>query len=166
MKKIITNEYHIVTSVASIPVIVTNAKGEIYKMATRPEWGALLRDGEGNLFVDEDTSVDIYTKTGEYIGLYPGEIIQRKDIPKQSDCAAIVYSDAFGFTVWAEDLCKVKAYISIDESGLADCYRIEYENKAHEGEKEVNLSDLYHPCAEDYACEYRKTIPGTIEYTA
>ena len=49
-------------------------------------------------------------------------------MPKQAECAAIIVSDSCGFTVWAEDFGKVHIFVSYDENGLIDNYRVEYDD--------------------------------------
>ena len=104
---------YFVTAVASVPVYKSASKTEMYRMATKPGWGAVewysaaddyknpvardRSDKTQQLCCDEDTSASLYTKNGGYFGIFPYEEINVKEMPKQAACAAIIYSDSCGF---------------------------------------------------------------------
>ena len=172
---------YIVTDVVSIPVIKLNSKTEAYKQATKPGWGTVewysAADGYKNpvfrdrkdktqeLACDEDSHADLYTKNGGYFGIYPYEEINTKEMPKQAECAAIIASDSCGFTFWAEDFSQIHIFVTRDENGLIDTYRLGYgDERPEEGETEISFDDLYQQPEGDYREEYRTEIPGTLEY--
>jgi len=160
---------YIVTSVASIPVYKIGSKTEAYKLAAKPGWGTVDWDEteEGKvLFCDEDCSADIYTKNGGYFGISPYEKIRRKDIPQQAACAAILTSDSDGNCFWAEDYSLIHIFVTYEESGLIDTFRIEYgaDAQPYDGETEIAFEDLYERAEDDCRDSYRTELPGTVEY--
>ena len=172
---------YFVTSVASVPVYKVASKTEMYRMATKPGWGAVewysAADGYKNpvnrdrsdktqkLCCDEDTSASLYTKNGGYFGIFSYEEINTKEMPKQAACAAIIVSDSCGFTFWAEDFNQIHIFVTYDESGLVDTYRVEYgDSTIYDGETEISFEDLYQQAEEDWRETYRAELPGTIEY--
>ena len=172
---------YIVTEVVSITVIRLASKTDAYKQAPKPGWGTVewysAADGYKNpvardrsdktqqLCCDEDCSADLYTKDGGYFGIHPYEEINAAEMPKQAECAAIIISDAGGFSVWAEDFSKVHIFVSYDENGLIDSYRVEYDDTTiYDGEVEISFDDLYERAEDDWRETYRAEIPGTLEY--
>ena len=173
---------YFVTAVASVPVYKFASKTEMYRMATKPGWGAVewysAADGYKNpvardrsdktqqLCCDEDTSASLYTKNGGYFGIFPYEEINVKEMPKQAACAAIIYSDSCGYSIWAEDFNKIHIFVTYDVNGLIDSYRVEYGEDAQlcDGETEIRFEDLYQQPEGDWKETYRAEIPGTVEY--
>ena len=172
---------YFVTSVASVPVYKVASKTEMYRMATKPGWGAVewysAADGYKNpvtrdrkdktqqLCCDEDTSASLYLKNGGYFGIFPYEEINVKEMPKQAEVAAIIYSDSCGFTVWAEDFNQIHFFVTYDANGLIDSYRIEYgDGPIYDGEVEISFEDLYERAEEDWRETYRAELAGTVEY--
>ena len=172
---------YFVTSVASVPVYKVASKTEMYRMATKPGWGAVewysAADGYKNpvnrdrsdktqkLCCDEDTSASLYTKNGGYFGIFPYEEINAKEMPKQAEVAAIIYSDSCGYSIWAEDFNQIHIFVSYDANGLIDNYRVEYgDSTIYDGEVEISFEDLYERAEEDWRETYRAELPGTIEY--
>ncbi len=155
---------YIVTAVASIPVYKTYGKTEAYRHAAKDGWGTVYRDENNALVCDEDCSANLYTKNGGYFGIFPYEEIDTKEMPKQAACAAIIVSDSCGFTFWAEDFNQIHIFVTYEESGLIDTYRIEYGAGAqtYDGETEISFEDL--AAEEAWRKDYRAEIPGTIEY--
>lgn len=155
---------HIVTAVASIPVYKINGKTEAYKLAAKDGWGTVCRDEKNNLFCDEDCSASLYTKNGGYFEIFPYEEINTKEMPKQAECAAIIVSDSCGFTFWAEDFNQIHIFVTYEESGLVDTFRVEYgeDVQPYDGETEISFEDLV--AAEAWEEAYRVEIPGTVEY--
>ena len=155
---------HIVTAVASIPVYKINGKTEAYKLAAKDGWGTVYRDENNALVCDEDNSASLYTKNGGYFGIFPYEEIITKELPKQAACAAIIVSDSCGFTFWAEDFNQIHIFVTYEESGLVDTFRVEYGEDAqpYDGETEIAFEDLV--AAEAWEEAYRAEIPGTVEY--
>ena len=157
---------HIVTAVASIPVYKINGKTEAYKLAAKDGWGTVYRDENNALVCDEDNSASLYTKNGGYFGIFPYEEINVKEMPKQAACAAIIYSDSCGYSIWAEDFNKIHIFVTYDVNGLIDSYRVEYGEDAQpcDGETEIRFEDLYQQPEGDWKETYRAEIPGTVEY--
>ena len=86
-------------------------------------------------------------------------------MPKQAECAANIASDSCGFTVWAEDFSRIHIFVTRDENGLIDTYRVEYgESPICDGEVEISFEDL---CQNEDSWDhsYRANIPGTVEYS-
>ncbi|MDE7055430.1 MAG: hypothetical protein K2O84_11590, partial [Oscillospiraceae bacterium] len=91
------------------------------------------------------------------------EEINTKEMPKQAACAAIIYSDSCGYSVWAEDFNQIHIFVTYDENGLVDTYRVEYgDSLIYDGETEIAFEDLV--AAEAWEEAYRAEIPGTVEY--
>ena len=155
---------YFVTAVASIPVYKINGKTEAYKLAAKDGWGTVYRDENNALVCDEDNSASLYTKNGGYFGIFPYEEINTKELPKQAACAAIIVSDSCGFTFWAEDFNQIHIFVTYEESGLVDTFRVEYGEDAqpYDGEMEIRFEDLV--AAEAWEEAYRAEIPGTVEY--
>ena len=173
---------YFVTAVASVPVYKSASKTEMYRMATKPGWGAVewysaaddyknpvardRSDKTQQLCCDEDTSASLYTKNGGYFGIFPYEEINVKEMPKQAACAAIIYSDSCGYSIWAEDFNQIHIFVTYDVNGLIDSYRVEYGEDAQpcDGETEIRFEDLYQQPEGDWKETYRAEIPGTVEY--
>lgn len=86
-------------------------------------------------------------------------------MPKQAECAAIITSDSCGLSFWAEDFSLIHIFVTYDENGLIDNYRVEYNDTTiYDGEVEISFDDLYERAEEDYGDTYRAEIPGTVEY--
>lgn len=86
-------------------------------------------------------------------------------MPKQAACAAIIVSDSCGFTFWAEDFNQIHIFVTYDENGLVDTYRVEYDDSLiYEGETEISFEDLYQQAEKDWRETYRAELPGTVEY--
>ena len=156
---------YIVTAVASIPVYKAYSKTETYRQAAKDGWGTVYRDENNALVCDEDCSASLYTKNGGYFGIFSYEEINTKELPKQAACAAIIVSDSCGFTFWAEDFNQIHIFVTYDESGLVDTYRVEYgDSTIYDGDTEISFVDLYQQAEEDWRETYRAELPGTIEY--
>jgi hypothetical protein len=156
---------YFVTEVASIPVYKAYSKTETYRQAAKDGWGTVYRDENNALVCDEDCSASLYTKNGGYFGIFSYEEINTKEMPKQAACAAIIVSDSCGFTFWAEDFNQIHIFVTYDESGLVDTYRVEYgDSTIYDGEVEISFEDLYQQPEGDWKETYRAEIPGTIEY--
>lgn len=131
---------YFVTAVASVPVYKVYGKTEAYKQAAKDGWGTVYRDENNALVCDEDCSANLYTKNGGYFGIFPYEEINTKELPKQAACAAIIVSDSCGFTFWAEDFNQIHIFVTYDENGLVDTYRVEYgDSPIYDGEMEGML---------------------------
>lgn len=156
---------YFVTAVASIPVYKAYSKTETYRQAAKDGWGTVYRDENNALVCDEDCSASLYTKNGGYFGIFSYEEINTKEMPKQAACAAIIVSDSCGFTFWAEDFNQIHIFVTYDESGLVDTYRVEYgDSPIYDGEMEIRFEDLYQQPEGDWKETYRAEIPGTVEY--
>ena len=156
---------YFVTAVASIPVYKAYSKTETYRQAAKDGWGTVYRDENNALVCDEDCSASLYTKNGGYFGIFSYEEINTKEMPKQAACAAIIVSDSCGFTFWAEDFNQIHIFVTYDENGLVDTYRVEYgDSPIYDGEMEIRFEDLYQQPEGDWKETYRAEIPGTVEY--
>lgn len=156
---------YFVTAVASVPVYKAYSKTETYRQAAKDGWGTVCRDEDNALVCDEDCSASLYTKNGGYFGIFPYEEINTKEMPKQAACAAIIVSDSCGFTFWAEDFNQIHIFVTYDENGLVDTYRVEYgDSPIYDGEMEIRFEDLYQQPEGDWKETYRAEIPGTVEY--
>ena len=156
---------YFVTAVASVPVYRTYGKTEAYRQAAKDGWGTVYRDENGVLVCDEDCCADLYTKNGGYFGIRPYEEINTKEMPKQAACAAIITSDSCGMSFWAEDFSQIHIFVTYDENGLIDTYRVEYgDTPVYDGEVEISFDDLYQRAEEDWKETYRAELPGTVEY--
>ena len=156
---------YFVTDVASIPVVRVYGKTEMYRQAAKDGWGVVYRDETNTLVCDEDSSANFYTKNGGYYGLSGNDEVIAKELPKQPECAAIIVSDSCGFTFWAEDFSQIHFFVTYDENGLIDSYRVEYgDSPIYDGEVEVAFEDLFQQPEGDWRETYRAELPGTVEY--
>ena len=172
---------YFVTAVASVPLYKCHSKTETYKWAAKPGWGTVewysaadnyknpvtrdRSDKTQQLCCDEDCSASLYTKNGGYFGIFPYEEINVAEMPKQAECAAIITSDSCGLSFWAEDFSRIHIFVTYDENGLIDSYRVEYgDATSYDGEVEIFFNDLYKQAEEDFRETYRAEIPGTVEY--
>ena len=156
---------YFVTAVASIPVYKAYSKTETYRQAAKDGWGTVYRDENNALVCDEDCSASLYTKNGGYFGIFPYEEINAKEMPKQAEVAAIIYSDSCGYSVWAEDFNQIHFFVTYDENDLIDSYRVEYgDSPIYDGEVEVAFEDLFQQPEGDWRETYRAELPGTVEY--
>lgn len=158
-------ERYFVTAVASVPVYKMYGKTEAYRQAAKDGWGTVYRDENGALVCDEDCSADLYTKNGDYFGIRSIDEINTKEMPKQAECAAIITGDSCGLSFWAEDFSMIHIFVTYDENGLIDTYRVEYgDTPVYDGEVEISFDDLYERAEEDWKETYRAELPGTVEY--
>lgn len=168
---------YIVTDVVSIPVYKLASKTEAYRQATAPgmgtvEWYSAANgytfpvnrdrsDKTQQLSCDEDSHADLYTKNGGYFGIYPYDEINVKEMPKQAEVETIIHADSCGYDFYG----PVKIFVTYDENGLIDTYRIEGKDEQPcEGETEIQFEDLYERAEDDWNDTYRADIPGTMEY--
>lgn len=156
---------YFVTAVASVPVYKAYGKTDTYKQAAKDGWGTVYRDENNALVCDEDCSASLYAKNGSYFGIFPYEEINTKEMPKQAECAAIITSDSCGYTFWAEDFNQIHIFVTYDENGLIDSYRLEYgDTPIYDGETEISFDDLFEQPEGDWQENYRAELPGTVEY--
>ena len=168
---------YIVTDVVSIPVYKLASKTEAYRQATAPgmgtvEWYSAADDYKNpvardrsdktqQLSCDEDSHADLYTKNGGYFGIYPYDEINVKEMPKQAEVETIIHADSCGYDFYG----PVKIFVTYDENGLIDTYRIEgKDEQPRDGETEIQFEDLYERAEDDWDNTYRADIPGTLEY--
>ena len=158
-------ERYFVTAVVSVPIYKAYSKTETYRKAAKDGWGTVSRDENNALVCDEDCAADLYTKNGGYFGIRSCDEIITKEMPKQAECAAIIVSDSCGFTFWAEDFSQIHIFVTYDENGLIDTYRVEYgDSPVYDGEVEISFDDLYQRAEDDWKETYRAELPGTVEY--
>lgn len=104
-------------------------------------------DKTQQLCCDEDCCADLYTKNGGYFGIHPYEEIDTKEMPKQ------------------EDFSQIHIFVTYDENGLIDNYRVEYgDTPVYDREVEISFDDPYERAEKDYGDTYRAELPGTVEY--
>jgi hypothetical protein len=170
---------YFVTDVVSIPVSRMAKKGDAYRMATKPGWGILEWYSETNnyscpvnrdkddksqaLYCDEDFSAVLYTKYGREYCIFPYEEINLKEAPKQSEVDAIVIGDPCGYSFWAKETDDVRIFVTYDENGLIDTYRLDsWYGEPYEGEIEISFCDLQ--SEEEHDKTDRAEIVGTLEH--
>lgn len=171
---------YIVTDVVSIPVCRMAKKGEAYRYATGAGWGVVewyspinnyaapvnrdKSDKTQVMYCDEDTSATLYPKYGREYVISPYEEINLKDAPKQPETEVIIVSGPCGYDFWENEKGDVKIFVTYDENGLIDTYRLDnWTGKPYDGETEITFDDLQ--STEDYDKINRADIPGTIEHT-
>lgn len=179
---------YIVTDVVSVPVCRIGGKGEAYRYATGAGWGVVDWYGEvtekdcigktvtrmvpvnrdrsdktQKMFCDEDTSAVLYPKYGVEFVISSLEEINLKEAPKQAATDAIVISTCAGFDFWENERGAVKIFVTYDENGLIDTYRLDsWNGKPEDGETEIAFEDLQGE--EEYWSVDRADIPGTLEF--
>jgi hypothetical protein len=170
---------YIITDVASIPVLRIGNKGDAYKQTTKPGWGLLewysainnysapvnhdKSDKTQQLVCDEDSSGTLYTNYGREFCIVPFEEVNAKEIPTQAEINTIIMSDSCGFSFWEHEAGNVKIFVTYDENGLIDTYRLDnWNGKPYEDETEISFNDLQ--SQEDYEAINRANIKGTFEY--
>ena len=176
-RKVITR--YIVTDVVSIPVYRMMSKYEAYREATKDGWGVVnwysatnnyrlpvnrdKSDKTQQLFCDEDTSAILYTKYGQEFYLSPNDEVIIKDIPSQSEVNTIIISGSYGFSFWTSKDTNIKIYVTYDENGLIDTYRIDtWNSRPYEDETEISFDDLQ--SYEEHEAISRADIFGTLEH--
>jgi len=169
---------YIVTDVVSIPVMRSTNKGEAYKV-TKPGWGGIdwysalnnyaapvnrdLSDKTQILCSDEDTSIILYPKYGKEFVIGACEEVHLKDIPKQAEIEAMIVSDSCGYGFYAKDISDIKIFVTYDENGLIDEYRLDnWTGKPYDGETEISFNDLQ--SEDEYTNKNRAEIIGTLEH--
>jgi hypothetical protein len=170
---------YIVTDVASIPVIKLSGKTDAYRQATAPGWGMVewyspannyktpvYRDNSDKtqvMYCDEDCSATLYPKYGREYCIAPYEEINLNDAPKQAETEAIILSDSCGFSFWERDAGDVKIFVTYDENGLIDEYRLDnWGGKPEAWETEIPFADLQ--SEQEYETTDRADIVGTFEH--
>jgi hypothetical protein len=170
---------YIVTDVVSVPVSRLFKKSEAYRAAVGPGWGTVdwysaannykapvNRDKDDKtqvLFCDDDSSAVLYPRSGKEFSIFLDEAMLPKDFPKQSEVDAIITSDSCGFSFWQKDEGDINIFVTYDENGLIDTYRLDnWNGKPYDGETEILFSDLQSEY--DYDHTSRAEIAGTYEY--
>jgi hypothetical protein len=111
----------------------------------------------------EDIYAVICDKSGKELSIGENEEINIKDIPNQSETFSIIISGSYGFDFYAKGDGDVKFYVTYDENGLIDGYRLDgWNSKPYEGETEISFESLQNE--KDYEKIDRSDIPGTMEY--
>jgi hypothetical protein len=170
---------YLVTDVVSIPVIRNAKKGDAYRMATRPGWGIIDSYSETNnyfrpvnrdkddksqaLYCDDDSSAVLYPAYGREFVISPNEEVNLKKAPKQSEVDAMIISGPCGYSFWAKETGDVKIFVTYDENGLIDTYRLDnWSGKPYDGEIEISFCDLQSEYEHDKTG--RAEIVGTLEH--
>lgn len=165
---------YFITDVVNVPLVRLGSKGEAYRYATHPcsycvDWYSAddgytvpcnrdRSDKTQKLLCMSDIAFTILDKSGNSFCFVEGDEVIRKDLPKQADVAAIAIYDAHQISIWGD--CKI--FVSYDENGLIDTYRVDVEGDAFEGETEISFEDL--PTEEE--AKDRTSIRGTFEFSS
>lgn len=134
---------YLVTDIVAIPLLHLFKKSDAYKQATKPGWGVIDTDENNELYCDEDSSMTLTDKWGRQSGAYPYDEINNKEWPTQAECKVIVQSDSCGFSFWAEEDSDIQIFITYDDNGYIDTYRLaDWTEKAYDGETKITFKDL------------------------
>jgi hypothetical protein len=141
--KVTSETRYIVTDIVAIPIIHLSKKSDAYKQATKAGCGVVDTDENNELFCDEDSSMTLIDKWGHESGAYPYEKINAKEWPKQSDCKVIIQSDSCGYSYWAEEDDDIQIFVTYDENGFINTYRLgAWYEKPEDKEKVIKFEDL------------------------
>ena len=141
---------YFVTDIVAIPVLRIVRKSEAYRQATGEGWGVVDTDSDGELYCDEDSSATLVNGNGQYCGIFPYEDLCRKEWFKQAECAVILQSDACGFSFWENEKGLVRFYITRDENGFIDGYRLaDWTENPYDGEEPIDFDEL--PAVDPYS---------------
>jgi hypothetical protein len=169
---------YIVTDYVSIPVCRVGKKAEQYKCVTKPGYGLIdwysasnnykvpvnrdVNDKTQMLLCDEDSSAVIYDIYGKEYIISSIDNINLRELPKQADVEAIIISGSYGYDFWAKRDIDVKIFVTYDEYGLIDTYRLDsWMGRPYDGETEISFNELQ--SEEEYESIDRKDIKGTYE---
>jgi hypothetical protein len=134
---------YFITNVVAIPVLRIAKKSDAYKQATKPSWGVVDTDSDGNLFCDEDSHAILINKYGQSNLIYPYETLNPKEFYKQIECQVIIQGDSCGFSFWEKEEGDVKFFVTYDENGFIDTYRLAYwAEKPYDNEVEIKFKEL------------------------
>jgi hypothetical protein len=170
---------YFVTDIVSVGIVRIGNKSEAYRQVTGPGWGVIdwfsetnnytrsvnrdKNDKSQKLYCDEDSSAVIYSNYGKEFVISPDEEIVLKNCPKQSETIAIIQSDSCGFSFWEKEKGNIKIFVTYDENGLIENYRLDnWNGKPYEGETEIQFEDLQ--SEEEHDTIDRADIKGTFEY--
>ena len=151
---------YFITDVVSIPIYRIAQKSEAYKMATKAGWGVVewysaknnyqmpvnhdRSDKTQELICIGDVSAVLYPKYGQPYFMYEGDEFIAKKAPTQAETNAIIINTCSGYNIWAKDIADIKIFVTYDENGLIDDYRLEYrDEKPYSGEIEITFDDLF-----------------------
>lgn len=115
---------YFITEVAAIPLIRLYKKSDAYRQATKPGWGVVDTDKNGILYCDEDSGAVLIDCVGQEHFIAPYEDLDPKQWPKQAECIAIIQSDSCGFSFWENEPGRIKLYVTYDENGFVDTFRL------------------------------------------
>lgn len=139
---------YFITDMVAIPIIRINKKSDAYKQATKDGWGTVYipyENGEPTtLICDEDSSATLINSYGQQCCISPYEELNPKEWPKQAECVAIITTDSCGIAFWEKEKGNIKIYVTYDENGLIDNYRLAdwTETVIYNGEILINFEDL------------------------
>lgn len=138
---------YFVTDIVAIPVIRIAKKSDAYKQATKDGWGTVYipyENGEPTeLICDEDSYAELINQYGQYNFIYPYEELNPKEWFKQAECQAIIMGDSCGFSFWEKEEGSVKFFVTYDENGFIDSYRLtDWTDKPYDGEVEISFKEL------------------------
>lgn len=136
---------YIKTDSASIPIIKIYKKSEAYRQATKDGWGTVYTNNQSNdLICDEDCHAVLINQYGKQCLIFPYEELKPKEWFKQAECNAIITGDSCGYSFWEKEEGLVKIYITKNEEGIIEDYRIAdwTENVIYDGEELISFKDL------------------------
>jgi hypothetical protein len=155
-------------------------KGDAYRYATKAGWGVVewysavndykapvnrdKTDKTQELACDTDCSATLYHRSGREFCIAPYEEINLGEAPTQAETEAIIISGAEGFDFWEHEKGDVKFFVTYDENGLIDTYRLGcWSDKPYDEETEIAFEDLQSEA--DHDTTDRVCIVGTFEWT-
>jgi hypothetical protein len=134
---------YFVTDIVAVPVIRIAKKSEAYKQVTKDGWGIVYTDQNETLICDEDSSAVLINQYGQQCCIFPYEELKPREWFKQAECQAIIQSDSCGFSFWEKEEGLVKLYVTYDENGFVDSYRItDWTEEPFDGEIEIMFEEL------------------------
>jgi len=146
MKNICETRYFI-TDIVAVPIIRIKKKSEAYRQATKDGWGTVYTPYENGepttLICDEDSSAVLINQYGKQCCIFPYEELNPKEWLKQAECQAIITSDSCGYAYWEKEEGTIKIYVTYDENGFIDDYRItDWTDKPYDNEIEIKFEEL------------------------
>lgn len=135
---------YIKTDIVSIPIIKIFKKSEAYRQATKPGWGTVDTDKNDILYCDEDCHAVLVNDYGRQCLIFPYEELEPKEWFKQAECEAILTGDSCGYSFWEKEEGLIKIYITKNEEGIIENYRIAdwTEKVIYDGEELISFEDL------------------------
>ncbi len=135
---------YIITDIVAIPIVRINKKSEAYRQVTSDGWGIVYKDQNDILICDEDSHGVLVNSYGKQCCIFPYEELKPKEWFKQAECNVILQGDSCGFSFWEKEKGLVKIYITKDENGNIDNYRITdwTDNIIYDNEELIEFEEL------------------------